>query len=287
MPTRKGDQTREPARLQRPRAEVRAAVEARITSGQGLLQMPVRYKAELEELRSLSYTWSDGNKALLQQVFTTTTVADDYAGELLFGVVGGTFDLGQEEAAAKSWIKSKVRRLAGIVEQIQFMDESPAAAGPRSAPEPSDPIGTLERLRRFNRFARELRRRHGGRTPLSVDDEYDVQDLVRAILALDFDDVRPEEWTPSYAGGASRVDFLLKAEQVVVEIKMTRDGLTDRRLGEELVIDIARYRSHPDCKTLICVIYDPDHHVNNPSGLIADLERLGDPPRVKVFVTPS
>jgi hypothetical protein len=32
-----------------------------------------------------------------------------------------------------------------------------------------------------------------GRAPLVVADEYDVQDLVRAMLALDFDDVRPEE----------------------------------------------------------------------------------------------
>jgi hypothetical protein len=118
-------------------------------------------------------------------------------------------------------------------------------------------------------------------------DEYDVQDLVGAILALDFDDVRREEWTPSYAGGASRVDFLLKAEQIVVEVKMTRAGLTDRRLGEELVIDIARYRVHPDSRTLVCLVFDPSHYIRNPAGLVRDLEDLGDPPWVRVLVTPT
>ena len=33
--------------------------------------------------------------------------------------------------------------------------------------------------------------------PLSVTDEYDVQDLFHAILLLHFDDVRAEEVTPS------------------------------------------------------------------------------------------
>ena len=28
-----------------------------------------------------------------------------------------------------------------------------------------------------------------------------------------FDDIRPEEYTPSYAGGSSRIDFLLKDEK--------------------------------------------------------------------------
>jgi DpnII restriction endonuclease len=38
----------------------------------------------------------------------------------------------------------------------------------------------------------------------------------------------------------ARIDFLLKAEGIVVETKMTRDGLTARRVGEELAIDAVR-----------------------------------------------
>jgi REase_DpnII-MboI len=50
-------------------------------------------------------------------------------------------------------------------------------------------------------------------------DEYDVQDSLHALLKLHFDDVRREEWTPSYAGSQSRMDFLLKREKIVVETK--------------------------------------------------------------------
>src|SRR5262249_18057277 len=52
-----------------------------------------------------------------------------------------------------------------------------------------------------------LRTRRNGRAALEMVGEYDVRYLLHAILRLDFDDVRPEEWSPSYAGSASRMDF--------------------------------------------------------------------------------
>jgi hypothetical protein len=129
-------------------------------------------------------------------------------------------------------------------------------------------------VRRFHLIARALRDRPRNRTALTMDDEYDVQYLLGGLLRLHFDDVRPEEWSPSYAGGASRLDFLLKREQIVVEVKRTRTGLTDRQVGEELIIDAARYAEHPDCKILVCLIHDPDQLIANPRGLEDDLGRL-------------
>jgi len=94
----------------------------------------------------------------------------------------------------------------------------------------------------FHRTALRLRTRHADREPFLINDEYDVQDLFSALLETRFEDVRREEWGPSYAGGATRVDFFLKSECVLLETKMTRDGLSDRRVGEELIIDIAHYK---------------------------------------------
>ena len=53
------------------------------------------------------------------------------------------------------------------------------------------------------------------------------------------------------------MDFLLKAEQIVVEAKMTRAGIGAREISEQLIIDVAKYREHPDCKALVCGVYDP------------------------------
>ena len=130
-------------------------------------------------------------------------------------------------------------------------------------------------LTRFHLVAQQLRkRRHAQRRTLAIGDEYDVQDLLHALLRIDFDDIRAEEWTPSYAGGSARMDFLLKREQVVIEAKMTRDNLRDREVGEELIIDVAKYKGHPNCRTLVCFVYDPEQHISNPVGLKRDLEAL-------------
>ena len=70
------------------------------------------------------------------------------------------------------------------------------------------------------------------------------------------------------------MDFLLKNEEFVVEIKKSRDNLRDKQVGEELIIDLSKYAEHPNCKNLVCFIYDPDGKISNPLGLESDLSRL-------------
>lgn len=135
--------------------------------------------------------------------------------------------------------------------------------------------GSLDNLMRIiNRFhlvTKQLRNRYDSRETLDINDEYDVQDLFHSLLYMYFNDVRAEEWTPSYAGKCARQDFLLKNEKIVIEIKKTRKGLSAKELGDQLIIDIARYKSHPDCKTLVCFVYDPEERILNPTGIENDL----------------
>lgn len=140
---------------------------------------------------------------------------------------------------------------------------------------------------KFHLVARELRNRHSGRSTLDVEDEYDVQDLLAALLRLHFDDIRREEWTPSYAGGSARMDFLLKQERTVIEVKRTRRGLGDKELGSQLIEDKARYRAHPDCRKLICFVYDPEGRIANPRGISNDLDSQEDTFEVKVIIKPG
>jgi DpnII restriction endonuclease len=132
-----------------------------------------------------------------------------------------------------------------------------------------------------------LTRRHANRRTVHLKDEYDVQDLLHAILKLHFVDVRPEEWTPSYGGYSTRMDFLLKREQIVIEAKMTRASLDQKGILIELAEDIERYRSHSDCRTLICLVYDPGGHCKNPAALEHDLGGQRDSLKVIVHVIPK
>ena len=142
-------------------------------------------------------------------------------------------------------------------------------------------------LRRFPAIVRDLNNRHAGRTPLvKIADEYDVQDLLRGVLRGLFDDVRDEEYTPSRGGVTSRMDLLLKREQIVIETKMTRPSLDQRGVAKELAIDKEFYRSHPDCRTLICFIYDPTHRLTNPTALEDDLTDPDAPMPTIVIVAP-
>ena len=140
---------------------------------------------------------------------------------------------------------------------------------------------------KFHLVARQLRERYNNRPVLDIDDEYDVQYLLNALLKIYFDDVRKEEWTPSYAGSSARMDFLLKKERVVIEVKKTRPGLGAKEIGNQLIQDIERYQVHPDCKTLYCFVYDPEGRVSNPVGLEMDLCREGEDFVVKVLISPK
>ena len=150
-------------------------------------------------------------------------------------------------------------------------------------------VAIVERIcMTFPAVVRQLGQRHGGRSTFVVNDEYDVQDLLHAILRIYFDDIRREEWTPSYAGAASRVDFLLKNEKIVLEVKMTRTSLRDRQVGEQLIVDNTRYAAHPDCQVLVCFVYDPGRLVLNPEGVRRDLERLSSEERqIRVIISPT
>lgn len=123
---------------------------------------------------------------------------------------------------------------------------------------------------------------------LSFSSEYDIQDLLHALMKPWISDIRPEEFTPSYAGTNTRMDFLLPDHKLVIETKRVRSKSHANKVGDELIIDIEHYRRHSSCDHLWCVIYDPEIFISNPQGLIADLEGKRVTPdgevQVKVFV---
>jgi hypothetical protein len=113
-------------------------------------------------------------------------------------------------------------------------------------------------LRRLPRVIRELRVRQGDRPPFRVVEERDLEDLVRALLPLHFDDIRPEGRTPSYAA-CTRMDFLLPAERIAIAIKFARPGIR-----EQLQEDAAYYRRERKCRTLLGFVYDPETSIREP-----------------------
>lgn len=157
---------------------------------------------------------------------------------------------------------------------------------------PSDIEELLQRLiRGLPRAMHPLAYRRKDARSLLFESEYDIQDLLHSQLRPWVADIRPEEFTPSYAGSATRMDFLLPAHSLVIEVKRIRDKAHAARVGDELIVDIEHYRRHPDCARLWCAVYDPSMLIRNPAGVVSDLEHSRSTPdglsSVRVLVVPG
>lgn len=95
-----------------------------------------------------------------------------------------------------------------------------------------DSVQTLDFLesifRRLPSAIAALGRASHGQQGLTIKDEYGLQRLIHGSLCLHFSDVQPEDPSPTAAGSGPRIDFVLPEVRVVVEAKMTREGLTEK-----------------------------------------------------------
>jgi hypothetical protein len=251
-------------------------IKAKIKQIKGLNNQP-RFSPEFKK-------WKREVTVLLQRIFGPGAYQVTDFTNIDFVFRGGyrVGDSGPFERKYRLALQEAEKILTSIYEEIEefglSVGDSPV----------NNPISLIEKIAlRFHAVARQLRTRHGGRQTLDVGDEYDVQDLLHALLRIFFKDVRPEEWTPSYAGSSSRMDFLLHQEEIVIEVKMTREGLKQRELVDQLLVDIARYEEHPGCKSLVCFVYDPAGWIGNPAAVIGDIEKGARTIAVRVFVQPE
>jgi hypothetical protein len=140
---------------------------------------------------------------------------------------------------------------------------------------------------RLHAIIKTFENRPRGKNTWKINDEYDLQYLVRALLHARFNDIREEEHTPSFGVLTNRMDFIIKEEGIVIETKMTRDRLDDKELLEQLMKDTMIYQGHPDCKTLFFVVYDPEERIMKPHALQRDLEmRNSGNLKVRLIITP-
>ena len=105
----------------------------------------------------------------------------------------------------------------------------------------------------------------------TIASERDFQDVLFLILRSIFRDTRREEWTPSAAGNAKRVDIAIPSISALVEAKFVRSKLHGRRIADELRVDIESYHSHPACAVLFALVWDGSGLLPDPQQLERDL----------------
>ena len=110
-------------------------------------------------------------------------------------------------------------------------------------------------------------------------DEHDLEDLLRAVLPLHFDEVRPARRTPSYAL-CTRTDFRLGSEPGQVPIalacKMVPGPGWEESLQEQWQEDRGYYLRVRDCRCLVGMVYDPEGRLRDAARLEGTCTRTED-----------
>jgi hypothetical protein len=135
-----------------------------------------------------------------------------------------------------------------------------------SAPEPS--VGLLLQLcERLPYAARVLAGRRKGKDPFEVSDEYDVQDLLHAIIRAYLKYAIDEEPLGKVGGArSSRADLALPDLKTLVEVKYVRRPDDQQRIVEELAQDLILYSAWAPLESFVYLVYN--------SGDLRDPEAL-------------
>lgn len=275
-----------PVNLIVSKEEAKSNILKQIKEGKSLIEQEIKNREDLEELISKKHEWSDFNSELLLRFFDGDEICKEYSISSA-GIIKINPSFQEEISLIKDNINKQISILNSIYRRLDIIPENISNLN-NSQKKTLNALDKIELLvNRFHTIVRQLKIRYQKRETIEINDEYDVQDLLHALLKIFFDDIRNEEWTPSYAGSSARVDFLLKKEKIVIEVKKTRKTLREKQIGNELIIDIERYKVHPACKILLCFVYDPEGYVSNPTGLENDLSRKNNNFEVKVLIVPK
>jgi hypothetical protein len=149
---------------------------------------------------------------------------------------------------------------------------------PRKAQGPAA-LAILENLlRQFPLVVRHFRDRSADRPAFTVNDERDLEYLVRALLPLHFNDVRPESRTPRYSA-LTRTDLLLSPSGMALTLKRATPDVSEAELGQWVREDIEYYRQR-GCRVLVYFVYDPEALLRNPRALETQWAGLSEDLRV-------
>jgi hypothetical protein len=277
--------------------DFKAKIEKRLEIGNEFLIRQISTEQEKQKVWDDFIDWDDFNEELLKNSFENpnNSYLIDYKRQdnsfmpILFGVSEREYKKPSFQESIKntkdeiSWQVRKFQWFYNKIDLLRIKENIPKSNKRKIK---FDLL--LNLLKRFHKVANALRERRENRETLIIRDEYDVQDLLFSLLQLHFEDIRKEDPTPNHSGASSRIDFVLKIEKIVIEVKISNENLKDKQLGEQLLVDIGRYKGHPDCSDLVIFIYDKSDYVRNKKGLINDLEMQSTANlKVSVIIVPE
>lgn len=150
-------------------------------------------------------------------------------------------------------------------------------------------IDILENFENAVKKITDLTLRYGkdkqNRNLIAIKDEYDVQDLLYFSLKSVFPKIKYEDDTSNYGGSAKRLDFYLKNEGIIIEVKHI-DKADDKKYTKQMKEDLQSYHVVNVLTEIIFFIYAPNaiQDINNFNELEGEQTIQGKTFNVKVIV---
>ena len=150
-------------------------------------------------------------------------------------------------------------------------------------------IEILENFENAVKKITDLTLRYGkdkqNRNLIAIKDEYDVQDLLYFSLKSVFPEIKYEDDTSNYGGSAKRLDFYLKNEGIIIEVKHI-DKADDKKYTKQMKEDLQSYHVVNVLTEIVFFIYAPNaiQDINNFNELEGEQTIQGKTFNVKVIV---
>jgi hypothetical protein len=160
------------------------------------------------------------------------------------------------ELAAAGVLSISDGRLVPFENGTDFTNQLLFATDDVSAPAPSVAL-LLQLCERLPQAARFLASRRAGKQPYKIVDEYDVQDLLHAVIRTYFKYSIDEEPLGKVGGARSaRADLALPDINTLIEVKFVRGPKDQQRIVEEFAQDLLLYTAWAPLQTFIYMIYN-------------------------------
>lgn len=150
-------------------------------------------------------------------------------------------------------------------------------------------IDILENFENAVKKITDLTLRYGkdkqNRNLIAIKDEYDVQDLLYFSLKSVFPEIKYEDDTSNYGGSAKRLDFYLKDEGIIIEVKHI-DKADDKKYTKQMKEDLQSYHVVNVLTDIIFFIYAPNaiQDINNFKELEGEQTIQGKTFDIKVLI---
>jgi len=247
--------------------DAKQQIEAQILEGENIKSSEIMSYAQLDEARKHYSRWFDYNSLLLNRLFSNSDIAEEYNGmPSPPRHVRGNFSIDRNDFLRE--VDLDINSLKSIIDRLKLIPECDDVKSSKS--EECEPdIHLIEHLCKRIQYSANIlsNRTRPGKLSYKIEDEYDVQDLVHAVLRAYLKYSVQEDTMNKVAGTRSgRVDISIEELGLLIEIKFSRRPDDNKVFFDAFSKDLVLYSSWAPLKHLFYIIYN-HNLLKDPEGL--------------------